>query len=163
VSYNTLANDLEGVNFSSIRQGVLEDREVWKVLQAWMIDVFNKPIFDDWLRYALLNQQITTERGKPLRLSLIDKYREVRWQPRRWQWVDPLKDASTAKMEEEQGWTSKSEIIRGKGGDPVEVAKERERDKELFKETVSDNKESGQAPDSSFKGDEKSKGKDDDD
>src|SRR5262249_16634524 len=33
VSYNSLANDLEGVNFSSIRAGLLEEREEWKAVQ----------------------------------------------------------------------------------------------------------------------------------
>jgi len=160
VSYNTLANDLEGVSFSSIRQGVLEDREQWKLLQAWMIDVFHKPIFDDWLRYALLYKKIKTPAGGSLSLTRIQKYREVRWQPRRWQWVDPLRDASTAKMEEEQGWVSKSEIIRGKGGDPVEVAREIQRDKELFPDNPAVNK-TGQVPVFSSQDDEKKSGKDD--
>ena len=160
VSYNTLANDLEGVNFSSIRQGVLEDREQWKLLQAWMVEAFHDPVYQDWLRYALLNKKITTPKGGALSLGRIEKYKEVRWQARRWQWVDPLRDATTAKLEEEQGWVSKSHNIRSKGGDPVEVARERERDKMLFPDVPVN---PGKTQVFSSQDDQKKLGEDDDD
>jgi lambda family phage portal protein len=35
VAYNSLANDLENVNISSIRSGTLEEREAWKAIQSW--------------------------------------------------------------------------------------------------------------------------------
>src|SRR5690606_37912767 len=40
VSYNTLASDLEGVNYSSLRGGKLDERDVWQLLQSWMIRHF---------------------------------------------------------------------------------------------------------------------------
>jgi capsid protein len=40
VSYNALANDLENVNYSSIRAGVQEDQAHWKTLQQFMITRF---------------------------------------------------------------------------------------------------------------------------
>ncbi len=42
VSYNSLANDLEGVNFSSMRVGAIDERDNWKNLQAWMIEGFSR-------------------------------------------------------------------------------------------------------------------------
>src|SRR5690606_31265005 len=36
VLYNNLAGDLEGVNFSSIRQGTLDERDHWLDLQQWL-------------------------------------------------------------------------------------------------------------------------------
>lgn len=39
VAYNGLANDLEGVNFSSIRSGVLDEREQWMTLQLSLIHI----------------------------------------------------------------------------------------------------------------------------
>jgi len=38
VSYPSFANDLEGVNFSSIRQGVLDERDHWMDLQEWLVE-----------------------------------------------------------------------------------------------------------------------------
>ncbi len=49
VSYHTLANDLERVNFSSIRSGVLEEREQWRVLQGWYVEQFCDRVFRRWL------------------------------------------------------------------------------------------------------------------
>lgn len=85
VSYNSLANDLEGVSYSSIRAGLLEERDVWRSLQQFMIDHFHHPVFVQWLRLAMLSGAVD--------LSLQD-YARVKdyWKPRGWAWVDPLKD-----------------------------------------------------------------------
>src|SRR5690606_9806993 len=38
VSYNSLAADLSDANYSSRREGKLDERSVWAGLQQWMID-----------------------------------------------------------------------------------------------------------------------------
>ena len=92
VSYHNLANDLEGVNFSSIRSGVLEERDQWMALQNWYIDSFLCDVFERWLACALLAGAITSPTGKQLPAAKLDKFKRYRWQGRRWAWVDPLKD-----------------------------------------------------------------------
>lgn len=86
VSYNSLANDLEGVNYSSIRAGVLDERDVYKDIQAFLIEHFLDIIFDEWLFAALSSGAVD------LPFDMFNKYRPVKWQPRGWQWVDPVKD-----------------------------------------------------------------------
>src|SRR5690606_11543503 len=61
VPYNELAADLEGVNFSSIRQGTLDSREHWKELQEWLIEQLVHPVFEAWLERALLGGKIKTK------------------------------------------------------------------------------------------------------
>ena len=34
VMYPSLANDLEGVNFSSIRAGLVDERDMWRIVQV---------------------------------------------------------------------------------------------------------------------------------
>lgn len=92
VAYNALASDLEGVNFSSIRAGVLEERENWMVLQNWMIETFLRPMFMDWLESALLKGKCVMPNGSALPAGKLFKFTAHAWQGRRWQWVDPLKD-----------------------------------------------------------------------
>ena len=92
VAYNNLANDLEGVNFSSIRSGVLEERDQWMTLQGWFADAFLEPVFDEWLSLALLNGAIVMPNGSPLPAAKRDKFAARAWQGRRWSWVDPVKD-----------------------------------------------------------------------
>jgi lambda family phage portal protein len=92
VSYNTLAEDLEGVNYSSIRSGVINERDEWMTLQSWMIESFLTPLYEEWLRLALLNGAISLPNGSALPLAKYEKFASHYWQARRWSWVDPLKD-----------------------------------------------------------------------
>lgn len=131
VSYNSLANDLEGVNFSSIRSGVQEDRESWKTLQEWMIGRLHTVVYTDWLRAQLLMQNILVF-GKPLNPLREEKYRQVSWQARRWQWVDPLKDIKAQIEAINNGLRSRSDVIREQGRDPDDVWSEIERERKTL-------------------------------
>jgi len=121
VAYNNLAQDLEGVNFSSIRQGTLDERETWRDLQEWMIEDLMQPVFDAWLPRALLAGLITTDNGKSLNPVQLSKYSEVLWQPRRWAWIDPVSDVKASVAAKNAMLKSPSELIRDGGQDPEEV------------------------------------------
>lgn len=120
VSYNSLANDLEGVNYSSLRQGALEERAVWMALQDWMIESFVDPVYRQWLQSALEFGAVTVV-GRPLKLERIEKFQRVSWQARRWAWVDPLKEMAAHEKAIALGLKSRSEIIREQGRDPEDV------------------------------------------
>jgi len=111
VAYNTLANDLEGVNFSSIRSGVLEEREQWRLLQGWVIEQFCMPVYSRWLRMALTTRQLDLPPNR------IDKFRVVHWQPRGWAWVDPAKDASANSDKIATGTGTRSRALAAEGED----------------------------------------------
>ncbi len=123
VAYNNLANDLEGVNFSSIRQGKLDERDNWKDMQEWLVEDLVAPVFEAWLKVALLKGKITVS-GKPLKASRIEKYSEVSWQPRRWEWIDPRSDMAAAESSVKNLFSSPSQIIRDQGRDPQSVWRE---------------------------------------
>lgn len=127
VLYNNLASDLEGVNFSSIRQGTLDEREHWKELQQWLIESLVEPVFNAWLEYSLLRGQIS-KGNMPLKAVDIDRYRAVSWQPRRWQWIDPSSDVAAAEKSKNNMLTSPGAIIREQGKDPQTVWAEIARD-----------------------------------
>lgn len=127
VSYNGLANDLEGVNFSSIRAGVLEEREVWKALQSWMIEAFLEPIYSAWLPRAIATGQVN------LPMSKLSKFDAVVWQGRRWDWVDPEKDVNANVTSITNRLKSYSQVIREQGRDPEEVWRELAKDTERLK------------------------------
>lgn len=124
VSYNSLANDLEGVNYSSLRQGALEDRDVWSEMQDWMVENLCEPVYRDWLGVALASDALP-------RLNMED-YQElarVYWQPRRWSWVDPAKEIKAQREAYGLRIRSISSIIREQGHDPDEVFEEIEEEK----------------------------------
>lgn len=131
VSYNALANDLEGVNYSSIRAGVLEDREAYKSIQRWIIDSPIRPIYEFWLESSLIRGAIQVS-GRALSIREFDRLRPATWQARRWAWVDPKKDMEANRLAYEMGATSLTAIIRDTGRDPEEVWRERQREAEAM-------------------------------
>jgi len=110
IQYNTFAMDLEGVNFSSIRAGTLDERDSWKVLQGDEVDDLLDVIFPIWLQWALLSGAITTTNGRPLPATKYEKFLPHNWQGRRWQWVDPLKDLQTNEGMVRNGWRTNSQV-----------------------------------------------------
>ncbi len=111
VAYNSLANDLEGVNFSSIRSGTLEERDNWKVIQSFSRTHLYDRIFEEWLPFALLTGQI------PLPLTKMDKFLEHWFQARSFDWIDPVKDVKAKVTELENGLISRKEISSERGRD----------------------------------------------
>lgn len=133
VAYNNFANDLEGVNFSSIRSGTLEEREFWKDLQEWLIETLAEPVFQAWLPRALLAGRIKLDSGATLPASKLEKFRKVTWQGRRWQWVDPRADVQAAVDSKNNLLASPGQLVREQGRDPETVWREIARDIEMMK------------------------------
>lgn len=117
VAYHSLASDLEGVSFSSIRSGVLEERDRWMADQEWFIRIFMERVFQRWLLMALLSGQIRMPNGSALPASKIDKFRAHEWMPRRWGWVDPKNDAEANILSVRAGLTSPQDVCAAMGND----------------------------------------------
>lgn len=132
VPYNELANDLEGVNFSSIRQLTLDAREHYKEIQEWLIETLVTPVRDAHLKWRLLNAAIKVK-GKPIPMDRLKDCRKVEWQARRWQWIDPNSDIDAALKAVRGGMASISQYIREQGRDPEAVFLEIASDIEAMK------------------------------
>lgn len=120
-SYHSLANDLEGVSFSSIRSGTLEERDEWMAIQRWLITSLLVPVYEDWLDMALLRGAVLLPNGSALPLAKKTKFLDHQWQGRRWQWVDPLKDMAASVLAIENGLASPQQIAAQTGRDIEEV------------------------------------------
>jgi lambda family phage portal protein len=115
-SYNTLFTDLEGVNYSSIRAGLLDERDQWKMAQNWYISTSKQVQFEAWLAVQLL-------KGVFPGLAMIDFERIARacvWKPRRWAWVDPQKDIEASKAAVEAKLTTRSRVIADQSNNDFE-------------------------------------------
>jgi len=117
VSAPSLTGDLTDVNFSSIRAGTLDEREMWKVLQGWYIAACKERVFEAWLTRAML----TDVDLKGLPYGKFDKFNSPVFSGRRWDWVDPNADVKAATGAVELGIKSRAQIIRDGGGDPDTV------------------------------------------
>lgn len=121
VAFNSLANDLSEVNFSSIRSGVIEERDNWVTLQNWMIESFMIPVFEQWLDMSLLNGAIVMANGSALPAAKREKFMAHTWQGRRWSWVDPLKDIEASRLAVQSGIASPQMIAAQMGVDVDDV------------------------------------------
>jgi len=127
IAYNNLASDLEGVNYTSIRQGTLDEREHWKDLQEWVVESLLDGIFSRWLKRSLL-AGLNKSKDKPLPAAKLANFAEVKWQPRRWDWIDPNADVKAAVLAKNNLLMSPSQIIRDRGQDPQTVWRDIARD-----------------------------------
>ena len=118
VSYNALASDLEGVNYSSMRSGLLIERDQWRITQSFVKEQFLQPIFERWIGMALLSGALVLDSRDPA------KFLAGKWEPRGWMWVDPLKDAQAGILAINAGLKSRTRIISDEGGDFEDVAEE---------------------------------------
>ena len=126
VSYTSLANDLEGTSYSSIRQGALEERDFYRTLQTFMIDHFLDPLYRVWLDHIVDNALTPiTGPGKYEKFSRTFKFR-----PRGFQWVDPLKEINAAVVGLQNGILSHSDIASNYGRDAEETFAQIQRDKQ---------------------------------
>ncbi|MCW6036816.1 phage portal protein [Spirulina subsalsa FACHB-351] len=127
-SYNRLAHDLEGVSFSSLRSGELDERDYYKCLQQFVISELLEFVFEAWLEMAMLTGAVS------LSFSRIEQYQSVHWQPRGWDWVDPAKDSKAASESIKNRTKTRSYYIRQAGDDPEEVFEELAREEEELRE-----------------------------
>jgi lambda family phage portal protein len=128
ISYTTLGNDIESVNFSSARVGMFEEREGWKSLQVFYCEGFWEPVFGDWLPAAMLSGAV------PLPLGKLEKFNRPVFKARRWPFIDPLKEVSAAKEAISLRLSSRRQFIEESGGDVDDVFHDNLADEQLAEE-----------------------------
>lgn len=122
--YSSLSGDYEGVSFSSVRSEKLESWDVWMGLQRFVEEELCRPVFRFWLSESLARGMVTFPGGGSLPLAKEEKFAAVSWRPRRWPWVDPLKDTQAKVLAVRYALTTLSATIREQGQDPGEVFRE---------------------------------------
>ena len=126
VSYVSLANNLEGVNYSSIRQGVMEDRDHFKMIQTFMVEHFIEPVFRKWLTQAM------TTGAVPIPFTKYDKFADnLVFRPRGWGWIDPMKEMQAHVVGLQNGITTLQDVATHQGRDVEEVFEQIEAEREL--------------------------------
>lgn len=130
VAYHKLCNDLAGINYSSGRLGELEERDGWMEMQTHLIDDLCEPVYDPWLKAGLM--------WGAIELPLSDAKRfsgpALKWEPRRWAWVDPLKDVQASTLLVQNGFETNESILNSTGRDLEEVYAQRKREQDLADE-----------------------------
>lgn len=116
--YPTLNHDYAGVNLSSIRGGLLDEREGWRALQYHVIEQFHEALFPRWLMHQMAMQFL------PFPAERFSKFDAAVWKPRGWESPDPIKDAEADGMRIAQGLKTRRQIVEERGGDWDETVAE---------------------------------------
>jgi len=130
VSYESISKDYSQSNYSSTRQSLLDERTYFKIIQKWIIRNFHQALFNDWLETAYLFGAIEL----PNFMAQKSNYLKVKWQPPRWQWIDPLKEVNAYKEAVRAGFMTQTEVVNQSGGDIDELMTQRKREVELAEE-----------------------------
>lgn len=134
-SYESISRDYSRSNYSSSRLALLDDRDLWRMLQLWFIRSFRERLHREWLRMAIMSRAITSIpiEGYAAHPAL---YEAARFKPRGWSWVDPTKEVQAYKEAIRCGFTTVSAVIAmtGDGRDLDDVLEERRYELDLMKE-----------------------------
>jgi len=127
ITYEQLTGDLEGVNYSSIRAGLLEFRRLCKTIQLHtIIHQFCQPVGVAWMDQAVLSGALRI----PDYAAKRREYTRITWRPDGWDWVDPVKDQAAEKMAVRSGFKSRAQVIAERGQDIEVVDREIAADNE---------------------------------
>jgi lambda family phage portal protein len=130
ISYESLSRDYSQSNYSSSRLSLTEDRDNWRILQQWLIRRFHQRVFEAWLEMAVLSGVLNL----PSFEATPEIYQCVRWMPRGWDWIDPVKEVAAAKASVRSGFTTVTDVIASKGGDIEDVFRTLRRERDLAEE-----------------------------
>lgn len=130
LSYESLSRDYSNTSYSSARTALLDERDNYRILQDWLIKCFYRPIYYEWLEYAVMSGALKLP-GYELNPRF---YRKSRWTARGWQWVDPEGEVAAYKEAIKAGLTTTSQVVAQSGQDIEDVLKERRRELDLAKE-----------------------------
>lgn len=122
VTYEQLTGDISRVNYSSIRSGMGDFRDL---VEAWRWTYF-MPIVMRRVWGWFLDSAWTAGSIRSPRYDVI-------WTAPRWPYVNPIDDIKASKEEVRAGFQSMSEKIRELGYDPDEVLDEIEKERAALK------------------------------
>jgi len=109
--YNSIANDLEGVSYSSIRDGKLTERDLYMAAQQSFIANTCVRVHVEWLKMFL------SAGVSALPLEKLDKFSRHKWQGKRWPWIDPSAEMQAKETARKYGWQTDESITAEMGGD----------------------------------------------
>jgi lambda family phage portal protein len=141
VSYESLSRDYSQSNYSSSRLALLDDRDLWRVLQQWFIRSFREPLHREWLQAAVLGRAIA---AVPLEeyATRPDKFEAAKFKPRGWSWVDPTKEVEAYVAAIKAGLTTRTDVIAqtadGRDVEEVDDTRRQELDAAGAKQLVYD-------------------------
>ena len=118
VSYSSASKHYDG-SYSAMRQELVEQWSAYATLSNAFVDMCTRPIYGGFITAALLSGQLKIPRDAD-----PQSIRNALYVPPQMPWIDPLKEANANQIVEDRAYESGPEIIRSRGGNPREVARQ---------------------------------------
>jgi lambda family phage portal protein len=127
VAYVSLGNDLEGVNYSSIRAGLLDERSQWRIIQSFVVEHFCRTVYRAWLRSSVAVGGIEGVGPRE-----YDRLKSPLWRPRGWPWVDPLNDMKASLMAIDNALETRTDVAGEQGESFPEIVAKLKNENDLL-------------------------------
>lgn len=130
LSYEAVSRDMSQVNYSSARQGLLEDQRTYKLEQQYLIEHFFKEVYTEFIISAVLSGKLKI----PDFWQNRSKYLKHVWIPTGWSWIDPLKEVKANAEALKTGQDTLARICAERGEDWRDVLRQRAKEQQLAEE-----------------------------
>lgn len=121
LSYEAISRDMSQVNYSSARQGFLEDKRTYERIQRYLIDHFLDTVYEDVIASAVASKTLHI----PDFWENKEKYLKHSWNTSGWDWIDPVKEVRANKIAIESNQETLATVCAKSGMDWKELIKQR--------------------------------------
>lgn len=130
LSYEAISRDMSQVNYSSARQGLLEDQRTYSMWQQFLTEHFCKEVYTEFLISAVIAKKLDIKDFWQNK----QKYLRHKWISPGWSWIDPLKETNANQKALDSGQNTLERICAEQGLDWKDVAKQRAKEIKTFRE-----------------------------
>lgn len=141
LSYESISRDMSQVNYSSARQGLLEDQKSYREVQDFLIEHFLNEVYEEFLNAAILSNSIKI---KDFYKNKIRYLKHV-WISSGWGWIDPLKEVKANQSAIDSNIDTLARVCAERGEDWRDVIEQRVREQEYIKELTGSDLEDGES------------------
>jgi lambda family phage portal protein len=118
VAYSAASKNYDG-SYSALRQELVDQWSAYATISNAFVDMCTRPIYEGFISAALLSGQLKIPRdADPQSIT------NALYVPPQMPWIDPLKEANANQIVEDRAYESGPEIIRSRGGNPRDVARQ---------------------------------------
>lgn len=110
IDYQLLSGDFSNASWSSGRLAMDQTREVFKSLQQDLIDQLLDPVYNEWLKTALLTRTLPLPDSKFAKFSAA-----ITWVPRSFLYLNPVDQARADQINISVGLDSRTHILAERG------------------------------------------------
>lgn len=124
LSYEACSRDMSQVNYSSARQGHLEDQRTFEDWQQWLIDHLLSEVYTEVIISAVLSGELNI----PDFWNKKSQYLRHSWTAPGWAWIDPVKEIKANDMAVQSGQDNLANVCGRTGLDWREVMEQRAKE-----------------------------------